>query len=68
MSGDNSYTDNKFHEMWRERDALAVQLATMWGWPAEPHAVLERLRGDRTTALLTFTESAYLTYLGTPEG
>jgi 2-polyprenyl-6-methoxyphenol hydroxylase-like FAD-dependent oxidoreductase len=54
----------QYHERCRERDALAVQLAQSWDWPAEPHAVLGRLTGDRTAALTTFSEEAVATYLG----
>lgn len=51
----------------RERDALAIQLAYEWGWPPEPDAILTRLRGDRTAALITFHEEAMWRYLGVLE-
>jgi hypothetical protein len=63
---DNDHTAARYHELWRERDALAEQLAHEWGWPSGD-SVLTRLRGDRTTALITFTERAYLKFLGVPE-
>ncbi len=52
-----------YHNATRERDALAQQLAHEWGWP-DRESVLTRLRGDRTAALATFTDDAYLAYLG----
>ena len=51
-----------------QRDALAAQLAHEWGWPAgSGSAVLDRLFGDRTTMLNTFTEEAARLYLGAGE-
>jgi len=50
-------------ELRRERDALAVQLAHEWGWP-DGDSVLTRLTGNRTAALVTFTDQALVVYLG----
>lgn len=53
----------RYHETQNEVNALAEQLAYEWGWP-DRTSVLQRLRGNKTAALTTFTEDAYKAFLG----
>lgn len=57
---------NELADARAERGALAIQLAHEWDWPRVPDAVLTRLRGDRTAALITFHEDAVRAALRLP--